>query len=101
MLACGLQVPAHLRDSHYQGAKEFGHGDDYKYSHDLEGGWVEQAYLPEDRDGLRSVTASKRIMALIRSLGIQKPYCHYSFRHRVATILPVSCAKSAAHDFGC
>jgi integrase len=45
------------------------------------------AYLPEDRDGLRSVTASKRIMALIRTLEIQKPYCHYSFRHRVATIL--------------
>jgi putative ATPase len=44
-----LPVPAHLRDSHYQGAKEFGHGDDYKYSHDYEGGWVDQAYLPEER----------------------------------------------------
>jgi putative ATPase len=44
-----LQVPKHLRDSHYKGAKEFGHGDDYKYSHNYEGGWVEQAYLPKDR----------------------------------------------------
>jgi putative ATPase len=44
-----LPVPAHLRDSHYQGAKEFGHGDDYKYSHDYEGGWIDQEYLPEDR----------------------------------------------------
>ena len=44
-----LAVPAHLRDSHYQGAKEFGHGDDYKYSHDFADGWVDQAYLPESR----------------------------------------------------
>ncbi len=44
-----MAVPAHLRDSHYQGAKEFGHGEDYKYAHDFEGGWVDQAYLPEDR----------------------------------------------------
>jgi putative ATPase len=44
-----LPVPAHLRDSHYPGAKEFGHGEAYQYSHDFEGGWVDQVYLPEDR----------------------------------------------------
>lgn len=44
-----LPVPKHLRDSHYQGAEEFGHGEGYKYSHDYEGGFVDQAYLPEDR----------------------------------------------------
>ena len=44
-----LPVPAHLRDAHYQGAKDFGHGEDYKYSHDFEGGWVDQQYLPEER----------------------------------------------------
>ena len=44
-----LPVPAHLRDSHYQGAQEFGHGEDYKYSHDYAGGWVDQQYLPEER----------------------------------------------------
>jgi putative ATPase len=44
-----LPVPAHLRDASYQGAKEFGHGADYTYSHDYEGGWVDQAYLPEER----------------------------------------------------
>lgn len=44
-----LEVPKHLRDSHYQGAKEFGHGAGYKYTHDYEGGHVEQAYLPEER----------------------------------------------------
>jgi putative ATPase len=44
-----LPVPVHLRDSHYQGAKEFGHGEEYKYSHDYEGGYVEQQYLTEER----------------------------------------------------
>jgi putative ATPase len=44
-----LPVPKHLRDSHYKGAEEFGHGEGYKYSHDYEGGFVEQQYLPEDR----------------------------------------------------
>ena len=44
-----LEVPQHLRDASYRGAKQFGHGEGYEYSHDHEGGWVEQAYLPEDR----------------------------------------------------
>jgi putative ATPase len=44
-----LAVPKHLRDSHYKGAKKFGHGQGYQYSHDFEGGYVEQRYLPEDR----------------------------------------------------
>jgi putative ATPase len=44
-----LAVPLHLRDAHYQGAKELGHGEGYKYSHDYEGGRVDQQYLPEDR----------------------------------------------------
>jgi len=44
-----LAVPRHLRDSHYKGAKKLGHGEGYKYSHDYEGGYVPQAYLPEGR----------------------------------------------------
>lgn len=44
-----LPVPKHLRDSHYRGAAEFGHGEGYKYSHDYEGGVVDQEYLPEER----------------------------------------------------
>jgi len=44
-----LAVPEHLRDSHYPGGKALGHGTDYKYSHDFEEAWVDQAYLPEDR----------------------------------------------------
>jgi putative ATPase len=41
------EVPAHLRDAHYQGAAVLGHGAGYDYPHDHEGGWVEQQYLPD------------------------------------------------------
>ena len=41
-----VAVPSHLRDGHYQGAKQLGHGENYKYAHDYEGGYVEQDYLP-------------------------------------------------------
>jgi putative ATPase len=44
-----LPVPEHLRDSHYGGAEKLGRGQGYQYSHDYEGGWVDQAYLPEER----------------------------------------------------
>lgn len=44
-----LAVPKHLRDSHYRGAKDLGHGEGYLYSHDFEGGYVPQAYLPEGK----------------------------------------------------
>jgi putative ATPase len=44
-----LAVPKHLRDASYRGAKKLGHGEDYKYSHDFAGGYVEQEYLPEAR----------------------------------------------------
>ena len=45
------EVPAHLRDSHYQGAKALGHGAGYEYPHAHEGGWVAQTYLPENLVG--------------------------------------------------
>jgi putative ATPase len=44
-----LAVPRHLRDkSHRQAAKTLGHTG-YRYSHDYEGHYVPQAYLPEGR----------------------------------------------------
>src|SRR5262249_53922885 len=43
-----LPVPKHLRDAHYEGSKQFGHGTGYKYAHDFEGGWVDQEYIPAD-----------------------------------------------------
>ncbi|MBU5593555.1 replication-associated recombination protein A [Amphibacillus sp. MSJ-3] len=41
------EVPKHLKDSHYSGASQLGHGIDYKYPHDYPGGWVKQDYLPD------------------------------------------------------
>ena len=45
------EVPAHLRDGHYQAAKEFGHGVGYIYPHDDPRGWVSQQYLPDEAKG--------------------------------------------------
>ncbi|MBO0480862.1 replication-associated recombination protein A [Candidatus Enterococcus courvalinii] len=41
------EVPDHLRDSHYQGAKELKRGLDYQYPHNFEHAWVNQQYLPD------------------------------------------------------
>ena len=40
-------VPAHLRDAHYGGAKDLGHGSGYVYSHDAPYGVAEQVYAPD------------------------------------------------------
>ena len=42
------EVPDHLKDAHYPGAKKLGHGKGYKYPHDY-GGHVEQEYLPKKK----------------------------------------------------
>ncbi len=47
----GGEVPAHLRDAHYRGAKTLGHGDGYVYPHDDPGGWVVQQYRPDELAG--------------------------------------------------
>lgn len=41
------EVPAHLRDTSYKGAKFFGNGKGYKYPHDFDGHFVSQQYLPD------------------------------------------------------
>jgi len=41
-----VEVPEHLRDAHYAGARELGFGVAYRYPHDDERGWVDQDYLP-------------------------------------------------------
>ena len=45
------EVPAHLRDGHYQGAAALGHGAGYLYPHDDPRGWVPQTYRPEELVG--------------------------------------------------
>jgi putative ATPase len=41
------QVPAHLRDAHYRGAGDLGHGRGYVYPHDEPYGVAEQQYAPD------------------------------------------------------
>ena len=40
-------VPLHLRSGGYRGAADLGHGEGYEYSHDHQGGVVEQQYFPD------------------------------------------------------
>jgi putative ATPase len=47
------EVPPHLRDAHYQGASQLGHGTEYRYPHDAPTGWVDQQYLPDPLVGTR------------------------------------------------
>ncbi len=45
------EVPVHLRDAHYQGARSLGHGKGYEYPHDDPRGWVPQEHLPPELAG--------------------------------------------------
>jgi putative ATPase len=44
-----LDVPDHLKDTHYKGAERLGHGVGYQYAHDHEGGIAPQKHLTEAR----------------------------------------------------
>ncbi|MEW2355572.1 replication-associated recombination protein A [Spirillospora sp. NPDC029432] len=46
-------VPGHLREAHYKGAAQLGHGKGYKYAHDHPGGVVRQQYAPDAVHGRR------------------------------------------------
>jgi len=46
-------IPIHLRDSSYSGAKKFGHGVEYKYSHDYPDARSLQPFLPSELKGVR------------------------------------------------
>ena len=45
------EVPMHLRDAHYGGAKQLGHGVGYRYAQDYPNGYVQQQYLPDNLAG--------------------------------------------------
>jgi putative ATPase len=53
-------VPAHLRDAHYAGAKQMGHGEGYRYAHDWPHGVAPQQYLPDVLKGSRYYDPSDR-----------------------------------------
>ena len=44
-------IPAHLKDAHYGGAKKLGRGLTYQYPHMYPNHWVQQEYLPEELRG--------------------------------------------------
>lgn len=44
-----IPVPVHLRDAHYSGAQQLGHGQGYQYSHNAADGIADQDYLGVDR----------------------------------------------------
>lgn len=44
---CG-EIPDHLKDGHYSGAKKLGRAIDYKYPHDFPDNYVQQQYLPDE-----------------------------------------------------
>lgn len=46
----GGDIPANLKDGHYEGAKKLGHALSYQYPHDF-GGWIKQQYLPDALNG--------------------------------------------------
>lgn len=47
----GNGIPAHLRDAHYPGSKQLGHGKGYKYAHDAPHAVAKQQYPPDDLVG--------------------------------------------------
>lgn len=48
-----FEIPANLRDSHYKGASNLGHGNGYIYPHDCKNHWVKQQYLPDKLVGVK------------------------------------------------
>lgn len=57
--AKNAEVPLHLRDGHYSGAKKLGHVG-YLYPHDFPGHYVEQQYLPDKLRGRSFYEASEQ-----------------------------------------
>jgi putative ATPase len=41
------EVPLHLRNASFSGARGLGYGREYRYPHEYPGHWVEQQYLPD------------------------------------------------------
>ena len=75
-------VPAHLRDAHYPGAKDLGHGSGYQYAHDAEHAVAAQQYLPDELAGSRyyqptdhgnEAALTERLALLEELLGRTKP----------------------------
>lgn len=74
------EVPTHLRDKNYAGAKKLGHGAGYKYAHHYEGHYVVQEYGGKKRDyyrptgfGFEKILSEKLAELRRRSKALEKP----------------------------
>ena len=52
-------IPAHLKDGHYTGAKKLGRAQSYKYPHAYENNYVKQQYLPDNIKDKKYYTPSQ------------------------------------------
>lgn len=50
-----VPVPVHLKDAHYSGAEQLGHGTGYEYAHNAEDGIAAQDYLGVEKEYYRPV----------------------------------------------
>lgn len=50
------EIPLSVRDAHYKGAKDFGHGEGYLYPHNVPGNWIPQQYAPDNLHGVEYYT---------------------------------------------
>ena len=48
-----IPVPLHLRNAPTKLMQELNYGKEYKYAHDYEGHFVNQAYMPEEIQGTK------------------------------------------------
>lgn len=46
-ISCG-DIPSHIKDCHYSGAKNLGRGIEYKYPHNYKNNYIKQQYLPDE-----------------------------------------------------
>ncbi len=70
------EVPMHLRDAHYQGAKDLGNGKHYKYPQDYPDNFVAQQYLPDELAGIVYYQPTEngfehKILARLKKLGLR------------------------------
>lgn len=53
------EIPDHLKDAHYAGAKNLGRGIDYKYPHNYPNNYINQQYLPDSIKDKKYYTPGK------------------------------------------
>lgn len=56
------EIPAYLRDGHYEGAKDLGRMQGYKYPHDYPNNYVDQQYMPDNLKGRKYYVPGKNKM---------------------------------------